>query len=131
MKRCAALTKGGGRCQRIASDGSGYCYSHDPAMAEERRRNAQRAGQAGGRGRPGAGASAELAAVRGELRDVIRGVREASLERGTGAVLATLYNVLLRSLEVQRKWHESDELEQRLVLLEQQAEQERGASSWG
>ena len=125
MKRCAALTKGGGRCQRIASDGSGYCYSHDPAMAEERRRNAQRAGQAGGRGRPGMGASAELAVVKGELRDVIGGVRDGSLERGTGAVLATLYNVLLRSLETQRRWHESDELERRLEALEADMEGER------
>ena len=131
MKRCAALTKGGGRCQRIASDGSGYCYSHDPAMAEERHRNAQRAGQAGGRGRPGAGASGELATVKAELRDVIADVRDGSLDRGTGAVIGGLYNTLLRSLELQRKWFEADELERRLAVLEEQAEQEREASSWG
>jgi hypothetical protein len=130
MKRCAALTKGGGRCQRIASDGSGYCYSHDPAMAEERRRNAQRAGQAGGRGRPGAGASAELATVKAELRDVIADVRDGSLDRGTGAVIGGLYNTLLRALEVQRRWYEADVLEARIEALEAEREQEQGGSRW-
>jgi hypothetical protein len=52
-------------------------------------------------------------------------VRDGSLERGTGAVLATLYNVLLRSLETQRRWHESDELERRLEALEADMEGER------
>jgi len=53
------------------------------------------------------------------------------MERGTGAVISSLYNTLLRALEVQRKWHEADELERRLQLLEEQAEHEREASSWG
>ena len=125
MPRCSGSKPDGSPCERIVGASQSYCYSHDPAMAEERRRNAQRAGQAGGRGRPGAGASAELAVVKGELRDVIGGVRDGSLERGTGAVLATLYNVLLRSLETQRRWHESDELERRLEALEANMEGER------
>jgi hypothetical protein len=53
------------------------------------------------------------------------------MDRGVGAILGGLYNTLLRALEVQRKWHEADELERRLQVLEEQAEQERGASSWG
>jgi hypothetical protein len=96
-------------------EGYQWCFNHRPDLAETRRRNAQRAGQAGGRGRPGAGASAELVAVKRELR--------------MGAVIGGLYNTLLRALEVQRKWHEADVLEARIEALEAEQEQE-GGSRW-
>jgi hypothetical protein len=127
IKRCAALTKDGGRCQRLASDGSDYCFSHDPAKADERHRSAKKAGLTGGRGRPRQGPSAELTAVKRELREVIEAVRDGSLDRGTGAVIGGLYNTWLRALETERRWHESDELEQRLSALEELAARERGA----
>ena len=52
---------------------------------------------------------------------MIEAVRDGSLDRGTGAVVGGLYNTLLRALETERKWHEADELEARLVALEEQA----------
>lgn len=131
MRRCEALKGDGSRCKARAMEGYQWCFNHRPDLAEERRRNAQRAGQAGGRGRPGAGASAELATVKAELRDVIADVRDGHMDRGTGAVIGGLYNTLLRGLELQRKWFEAEELERRLAVLEEQAEQERGALSWG
>ncbi len=103
--------------------GSARGAAHDSRYEERRRSGAKR----GGRKRPGA--SAELVAVKRELRDVVEAVRAGSLDRGTGAVIGGLYNTLLRALEVQRKWHEADQLEARLEVLEQAAEQERGASS--
>jgi hypothetical protein len=119
MKRCAALTKGGGRCQRIASDGSGYCYSHDPAMAEDRRRNAQRAGQAGGRGRPaklpGAG---ELAVIRGELARLYKHVLFGRIDTGTASVAVQVEHARMRALELARRVEDQAELEERLELLE-------------
>jgi hypothetical protein len=64
---------------------------------------------------------------------VIEAVRDGSLDRGTGAVVGGLYNTLLRALETERKWHEADELEQRLAALEEQAARRAGSvatSSW-
>ena len=58
---------------------------------------------------------------------MIEAVRDGSLDRGTGAVVGGLYNTLLRALETERKWHEADELEQRLSALEELAARERGA----
>jgi hypothetical protein len=49
------------------------------------------------------------------------------MDRGTGAVIGGLYNTVLRALEVQRKWHEADELERRIERLE---EAEQGDTSW-
>ncbi len=43
MVKCNGITRDGGRCEGVAIPGSDYCYAHDPAKAEERRRNAQRA----------------------------------------------------------------------------------------
>lgn len=37
MQTCQALTKSGGPCRGPAG-GSGYCYSHDPAVSPEERR---------------------------------------------------------------------------------------------
>jgi hypothetical protein len=129
VRRCEALKGDGSRCKARAMEGYHWCFNHRPDLAETRRRNAQRAGQAGGRGRPGAGASAELVAVKRELRDVVEAVRNGSLDRGTGAVIGGLYNTLLRALEVQRKWHEADVLEARIEALEAEQEQE-GGSRW-
>jgi hypothetical protein len=130
VRRCEALKGDGSRCKARAMEGYQWCFNHRPDLAETRRRNAQRAGQAGGRGRPGAGASAELATVKAELRDVIADVRDGSLDRGTGAVIGGLYNTLLRALEVQRRWYEADVLEARIEALEAEREQEQGGSRW-
>ena len=62
---------------------------------------------------------------------MIEAVRDGSLDRGTGAVVGGLYNTLLRALETERKWHEADELEQRLEALEEQAASvQRSRTSW-
>ena len=125
MAQCSAIAGSGQRCKGVAVRGSDLCAAHDPRYQERRRSGAKR----GGRKRPGA--SAELSTVKAELRTTIGAVRDGHMDRGVGAILGGLYNTLLRALEVQRKWHEADELERRLEVLEEQAERERGASSWG
>src|SRR5829696_10229659 len=75
IKRCSALTAGGGRCQRTVSDGGEYCYAHDPARAEERTRSATRGGKSGGRGRAATGEIAELKAELRTLKDDVLGGR--------------------------------------------------------
>jgi hypothetical protein len=125
VAQCSAIAGSGQRCKGVAVRGSDLCAAHDPRYQERRRSGAKR----GGRKRPGA--SAELSTVKAELRTTIGAVRDGHMDRGVGAILGGLYNTLLRALEVQRKWHEADELERRLEVLEERAEQERGASSWG
>jgi hypothetical protein len=121
VAQCSALAGSGQRCRGVAVRGSDLCAAHDPSTQERRRAGAKR----GGRKRPGA--TAELAAVKAELRETIKAVRAGSMDRGTGAIIGGLYNTLLRALEVQRKWHEADELERRIERLE---EAEQGDGSW-
>jgi hypothetical protein len=123
VSQCAFIKAGGERCKGVAVRASDLCAAHHPDYRERRRSGAKR----GGSKRPGA--SAELVAVKRELRDVVAAVRDGSLDRGTGAVIGGLYNTLLRALELQRKWHESDVLEARIEVLEAEQEQE-GGSRW-
>jgi hypothetical protein len=115
VARCSGITRGGTRCRLDALPGAEWCYSHDPQRAGERSRNARKAGQIGGRGRPG---QPEIADIKSGLYGVITGVLDGSTERGPAAVAVQAYNVLIRAIEVQRKIAEQDELESRLAALE-------------
>jgi len=42
MARCAAIKANGERCKLDATGQQGYCWPHDPAHAEERKRNSRR-----------------------------------------------------------------------------------------
>jgi hypothetical protein len=114
--QCEAITQTGERCQLDASEGATWCYSHNPAFAEERRRNASRAGRAGGNGR-GAGAT-DLGGMRKALQKLIADVSAGKTGRAEGAVVIQAYNSLLRLAELERKIKEDEELAARLAVLE-------------
>ena len=120
MPRCAGIKRDGGRCAAIV-DGS-YCYQHDPARAEERRRNASRAA----RSRP----SRELVAIKQRLSDLADDVLEGRKDRGVAAVASQVLNVYLRAVSVELKVREQAELIERLEALEAQA-QNKGGRRWG
>lgn len=130
--RCAAITRAGERCKAEATHGSygSYCWSHAPETAEARKQRARRGGQAGGNGRPGVG---DVAQVRQEIRGVLSGVLRGQIERSTGSVMFQGFNTLLRAFEVERKIKETDELEPRLIEIEQMVGEHNGStgrSSW-
>ncbi len=108
--KCAAITLGGAPCKGLVRPGNDYCPAHDPARQEARRRAASRAGKS----KPGR----ELTEAKRDILDVIKGVREESIERPVGAVVFQGYNTLLKALDVERRWRETDELEARLEELE-------------
>jgi hypothetical protein len=119
MPRCAGIKRDGGRCAAIV-DGS-YCYQHDPARAEERRRNASRAA----RSRP----SRELVTIKQRLSDLADDVLEGRKDRSVAAVASQVLNVYLRAVAVEMKAREQQELVERLATLEEQLErgERRGA----
>ena len=115
MVRCAGIKRDGGRCAAIV-DGS-FCYQHDPARAEERRRNASRAA----RSRP----SRELGAIKQRLSDLADDVLEGRQDRGVAAVASQVLNVYLRAVSVELKAREQLELIERLEALEESLEQRK------
>ena len=130
MRRCSALTVGGGRCQRIVSDASEFCYAHDPDRAEERSRGARKAGKAGGRGRAREPRAAEARGIRADLLRMASAVEEGRLDRGRAAVAGQLYNYALGALRTELRAEEADDLIPRLEAIEARLGQEREAAPW-
>ena len=120
MACCAGTTRDGRQCTAIVKPPLLYCYQHDPDRADERRRNASRAGKsAGGR---------EIRDLKRRISLVIDAVLEGSQDRGRAAVAIQGFNALRGVLELERKIKETDELETRIEALEQPQE---GGRQWG
>jgi hypothetical protein len=102
MVRCAAIKPNGERCQKPADGQQGFCWSHDPAHAEARRRTASK----GGRGK----ASREVQDLKAYLEALAEEVRSGGLGPKVGAVVNQIVNTRLRALELERQVRETDEL---------------------
>lgn len=119
MPRCGGSKPDGSPCERIVPASQRYCYAHDPARAGERRRNASRAGKS-----RGSEASREVRAVKQQLQEIADGVLSGSVDRADGAVAGQLLNVKLRALELERRWHTTDDLAARVGDLREALERE-------
>lgn len=78
--------------------------------AEERRRNASRAG----RSRP----SREIRHLKSRLRDIAEGILSGAVDPRWATVAVQAYNALIRALEQERKIAEQEEIMERLERLE-------------
>ncbi len=129
MRTCSHIKEGGERCRSRAMNGSDYCYGHDPAKATERSASAKKAGKAGGRGREKP-LSEEVAEIKGRLRGLVSAVLttdpDRRVEKGSAIVLNQIFNTLLRAIELERKAHETEELEERLEELEELLTEKEG-----
>ena len=120
MAQCQGIKRNGGRCTLSVPPGVHWCFNHDPARADERRRNASRAGKsAGGR---------EIKELKRRISDVVDAVLEGSQDRGRAAVAIQGFNALRGALELERKIREQEEVLERLEALEQTR---KGGSRWG
>ncbi len=121
--RCAAEKGDGTKCERIVGASQHYCYSHDPARAGERQRNAIKAGKAGGRGR----ANADLRDRYALLDRILASVKSGAMDKGVAAVACQLIGLQVRILRIERDFDLSD-LVERVDMLEEAANaRERGA----
>ena len=122
MNRCCGTKRDNSPCTVTVEPPQNYCWWHDPAHAEQRKQAASRGGKRGGRGRP----QVEIAAIKGELREVIEAVRTEALDKSIGAVVFQGYTVLLRAHTVGLDVEERLELTERLEALEQIADNKSG-----
>ena len=124
MKRCSGVKHEGGRCERIVGDSSEYCYSHDPSRQAERRRNASKGGRAKG--------NHDLADVKARLRRLADDVLRGEVDKGVGAVVATVWGVYLRAVSTELAVKEQEELVGRLEALEEaiNARRSQEANRW-
>ena len=99
VSRCAATTSAGHPCQSQPVRPSGYCYWHDPAVADERDRKRREGGahrsnrERAKRQLPAEPLSAEE--IRSHLGVVFTGVIVGRVEPGVGTAAATIARALL------------------------------------
>ncbi len=110
MPQCAGIKRDGGRCAVVVGPGQSHCYQHDPARAEDRRRNASKGGRSKGNQR--------LAKLDKQLEDLAADALAGEVERGVATVVNQIINSRLRAVEIERKIKEAEELEARLEALE-------------
>jgi hypothetical protein len=110
VRVCPAIKANGERCRGIVGAGSAYCPAHDPAREGARRRAASKAAKS----KP----DAEVKGVKDQLQALADGVLSGEIARADAAVVSQILNTKLRALELERKWKELGELEDRLEALE-------------
>ncbi len=116
MARCSHTYADSSQCRRIVSSEQRYCYSHDPARAAERRRNAARGGKAK--------ASGEIGRVKARLQALADMVEEGQMDRAAAAaVIGQIWGTYIRAVGMELKIREQEELIERLEALE-------GALQW-
>jgi len=115
MPRCAGKKGDGTPCERIVGSSQEYCYAHDPAFAEDRKRAASKAARSPATSR----SSREIRQIKGRLEDLYGSVLEGSVTRQAAAVANQIANTQLRAIELERRVHEHNELEGRWGELEE------------
>ena len=122
MASCRATKANGEPCTLAANGPQGFCWAHDPANREKRRRMASKAA----RSKP----NREIPAIKALLEDLTERVLAGDVETSRAAVANQLVNTRLRAIETERKIKETEELEARIEALEQVPEMGRGAKTW-
>jgi hypothetical protein len=112
--RCAGTKRDGAACTATVEPPRRFCWWHDPANADKRRRAASKAGKS----KP----SRELATIKTRLSDLADDVLEEKVDKGVAAVASQVLNVYLRAVSVELKVTEQRELIERLEALEEQLE---------
>jgi hypothetical protein len=118
--RCAGTKRDNSPCTATVEPPQRFCWWHEPANADKRRRAASKAGKS----KP----SRELSGLKTQLQDLTEQVLAGDLETGRAAVANQLINTRLRAIELERKIKETEELEARIEALEQSQE---GGRQWG
>jgi hypothetical protein len=121
--RCAGTKRDNSPCTATVEPPQRFCWWHDPANAEKRRRAASKAGKS----KP----SRELASIKRRLSDLADDVLADKVDKGVAAVASQVLNVYLRAMSVELRVREQMELIERLESLEEGLEQQRGERRYG
>jgi hypothetical protein len=120
MAVCSGIKRDGSRCTATVEPPQQYCWWHDPANADKRRRAASKGGKGGG--------SREVRDLKRRISEVVDAVLEGTQDRGRAAVAIQGFNALRSMLELERKIREQEEILERLEALER--DDKEGGSRW-
>jgi hypothetical protein len=114
--RCAAITRAGGRCKSVATEGT-YCWNHAPSKVEARKQRASRGGKTGGNGR--SSGLSETAEAKRWIKGLVAQLLKGEVERDVATACFMGLGTLARFIELERRIREQDEIEERLAALEE------------
>ncbi len=77
---CRGTKRDGSPCTAPVTGSNGYCWAHDPANADKRRRMASRAGSSKGR-------ASEIADLKAQIRKLASDLLSGEVGRGDAAVV--------------------------------------------
>jgi hypothetical protein len=120
MAVCSGIKRDSSRCTATVEPPQQYCWWHDPANADKRRRAASKGGKGGG--------SREVRDLKRRISEVVDAVLEGTQDRGRAAVAIQGFNALRSMLELERKIREQEEVLERLEALER--DDKEGGSRW-
>jgi hypothetical protein len=121
--RCAGTKRDSSPCTATVEPPHRFCWWHDPANADKRRRAASKAGKS----KP----SRELAGIKQRLSDLADDVLAGEVDRAVAAVASQVLNVYLRAVSLELKVREQQEITERLEELETLLEQRKGERRYG
>ena len=117
MAKCTFTKRNGDECRGVAVGPLGGCYQHDPSYELDRKRDAQRNGKRGGRGRPNPG-TADLHRLQSRFEDLAEQVFAGTVDRADAAVAAQCLNGARSCIAASAKLREIEDFEKRLDALE-------------
>jgi hypothetical protein len=121
MPQCAGYKRDGSPCTATVELPQQYCWWHDPANADQRRRAASKAA----RSKP----NREIADIKALCARLTERVISGELQPGPAAVANQLQNTILRAIEQERRQRELEEVLERIERLENL--QQNGGRRWG
>src|ERR671910_2343035 len=123
MPRCSHTYADSSQCKRIVNAEQGYCYSHDPARASERQRNAARGGKAK--------ASGEIGRVKSRLQALADMVEEGQMDRADAAVISQIWGTYIRAVGMDIRVKEFEEMAREVEDLREIVEMNKGWGGYG
>ena len=117
MNQCSATKANGQQCTLTVEPPDAQCWHHAPDRAEQRSRQASRAGRA----KP----SREVRLIKEEIKAAVAGVKAGDLDRNKARAMFSGWSVLLDYIKLERGIVVEDELAHEL----EEIRRERGHAS--
>jgi hypothetical protein len=125
MTKCSGRKKDGSPCSLPARGSSGFCWGHDPTHSAERQQVASKGGRGKALARDPRG---EIARATARIWEIVEAVEDGDIATGKASVAFQGLGVLRGYLDLERKIKESEELEQRLIEVEEALKIHKGGS---
>jgi Family of unknown function (DUF5763) len=123
MSICRATKRSGDPCTLPATDSNGFCWAHNPANAEKRRRMASRAGK----GKP----NSEIRALKARLHALADMVEEGRMDRADAAVIGQIWGTYIRAVGMDIRVKEFEEVAREVEELREMVQANKGRGGYG